>query len=796
MFLNLHSSGKSGPEQPLTTNGFICCLALWFAITTAGRVESAEGVLVERGDAGMVVSDSTVASRIGRDILREGGSAVDAAVATAFALAVSWPEAGNIGGGGFMIVRPANGKDPLCIDYRETAPQSMTATSFTKRDTTYTQKAVGVPGTVRGLAAAHARYGKLPWQKVVEPAAKLAADGVLVDEPLADSLNSVLALEEVKTQEKYAELRRVFGKPGDEPWQVGDKLVQNDLAQTLHELAEQGPEVFYTGRIAGLIVGEMKRGDGEISLEDLRLYSAKVRPAMLGTFRGYTIIGAPPPSSGGTCVIQALNILENFDLPSRDRYDPLTVHLIAEALRRVYADRARYLGDPDFVEIPSNLTGKPYAKQLAASIDPTTATPSDVLAPEIQLTDESPNTTHFSVIDADGMAVSNTYTLEASWGSRIVVHGGGFLLNNEMGDFNWFPGITNRAGRIGTEANTIVPGKRMLSSQSPTIVEKDGRVVLVTGSPGGRTIISTVTCILLNMLAFEMSAADAVAAPRMNHLWFPNQIELEGLQRPPHSQIVDPLRNLGHVVRNRLVQGSAHSISVDADTGTLLGVADFRRGGRPAAVVAEVIAAWEFEDPEGTELSAAHRFGQYQWSGDFAGSRTDGRDHFRIRGDASAQPMQAYLDLSKSDLTRVAVEVRIDAAEFAGLVPNEQLRITFAHDTIIPRVTARMIFGRTEEKTLVVRGEAMDGGTPIAAVTVSDSDRLERSIVLRMELDTTADSYRIGSREATAVDFTFHGTGIVAADREANYLGLEALNDFSSENEFVNLDRLELRKCD
>ena len=783
----------TGGKGSVLLASLVFCLGWTLHSTAACHADAVDTVHVDRGDGGMVVSDSPVASRIGRDILMQGGSAVDAAVATAFAMAVSWPDAGNIGGGGFMVVRPADGQDPVCIDYRETAPLEMTETSFTKSDTTYSQKAVGVPGTVRGLAKAHACYGKLAWKKVVMPAADLAAAGVLVDIHLAESLNSVLARKEVKTNAKYAELRRVYGKADGEPWQPGDQLVLPDLARTLTEIAEQGPDAFYGGRVAKLMVEEMQRGDGLISLEDLRTYTAKVRPAVRGTYRGYTIIGAPPPSSGGTSVIEALNILENFDLASRDRYDPLTVHLIAESCRRAFADRARYLGDPDFVEIPKQLTSKAYAKQLAASIDLESPTLSQDLVPEIQLVQESPDTTHFSVVDADGMAVSNTYTLEASWGSRIVVRGAGFVLNNEMGDFNWFPGETNRSGRIGTAANLIAPGKRMLSSQAPTIVEKDGRVVLVTGSPGGRTIISTVICILLNVVDFKMNAADAVAAPRMHHGWFPNQIELEGLKLKPHSLINVPLRTMGHVVKDRAVQGSAHSIAVDFDSGTLIGVSDFRRGGRPAGLASGTIALWDFADREGTELSASHRVGDYPWSGDIAGSLTDGRDHFHIHRDSSVQPMQAYLDLRSADLSRVAVEVEISSANFAGRMPNEQLRITFAHGTVIPRVTARMIFGRTEGNQLILRGEALGGGTSIHPAVVSVQPRLARPIVLRLELDTMNDTYQIASRDASAIDFTIHGAGTVAAERNANYLGLNAFNDFASENEYLDIDRIELQ---
>ncbi len=760
------------------------------------QVVAAEAVRVELGDGGMVVSDSAVASRIGRDVLIEGGSAVDAAVATAFALAVSWPEAGNIGGGGFMMVRPSDGTDPVCIDYRETAPLAATETSFTRQDTTYTQKAAGVPGTVRGLAAAHAKYGKLPWERVVMPAATLAIDGVLVDEALAQSLNSILEKEDVQSSETHAELRHVYGKADGQPWQPGDRLVLSDLSQTLTEIAQQGPDAFYGGRVARLIVEEMKRGDGLISLEDLRQYTSKIRPVLTGTYRGYTILGAPPPSSGGTSVIEALNILEHLDLASRDRFDPLNVHMIAESLRRAFADRARYLGDPDFVEIPSQLTDKDYAKELAASINFETATTSQELAPEIKILDESPSTTHFSVIDADGMAVSNTYTLEASWGSRVVVRNAGFVLNNEMGDFNWFPGVTTRSGQIGTSANTIAPKKRMLSSQAPTIVEKDGKVVLVTGSPGGRTIISTIVGIIVNMVDFDMNAADAIAAPRMHHGWFPNQIELERLSEPPHSLANVPLRRMRHVVKNRDSQGSAHSIALDRRTGMPIGIADSRRGGRPAGIASQTIALWDFADAIGTELSTTQHIGELQWSGNISGSVTDGQDHFHIRRDAPLLPMRAYLDLKDLDLARVSVEVTIDSAEFAGRNPNEQLRVSFTHGTVIPRVTARMVFGHTEQNTIILRGEASRGGTAIQPVVISENNQLTEPIVLRLELDTDADTYRIATRGGSEVDFTFHGMGKLAPERDANYLGLNALNDFSAEGEYLNIDRVEVRKLD
>lgn len=774
---------------------WVLCLAI--ALATGGVPEAANTRTVhcDRSDAGMVVSDSEVASLIGRDMLARGGTAVDAAVATAFALAVSWPDAGNIGGGGFMIVRPGNGQDPVCIDYRETAPRSMSERSFSEEDTTYTQKAVGVPGTVRGLAKAHARFGKLPWKEVVMPSAQLASQGVPVTEPLAESLNGVLTREAVQSDDKYAELRRVYGKPDGHAWEKGDRLVLPDLARTLTEIAENGPDAFYSGKIADLLVEEMQRGDGQITLEDLRTYQAKLRPAMKGTYRGYTIIGAPPPSSGGTCIIEALNILEHFDLSGRDRYDPLNVHLMAEALRRAFADRARHLGDPDFVDIPDHLTSKAYATKLAGGIDLRFATKSETLAPEIELAEESPDTTHFSVVDGAGMAVSNTYTLEASWGSRIVVRNGGFVLNNEMGDFNWFPGQTNREGRIGTAANLVAPGKRMLSSQTPTIVEKDGRVVLVTGSPGGRTIISTVLCIIVNTLDFGMDLSDAVAAPRLHHQWFPDRLNLEAMFVMPHYRLNGPIRRKRHKVVDRAVQGSAHSIALDPKTGDWIGVSDYRRGGRPAAVGESTLGLWDFADLPNTQLTESRRIGNLAWSSDIAGSVTDGQGNLQIRRDSPMRPAEARLDLRHLGLTRVAVDVKIHSAAFAGRKPNEQLQLTFKHDTVIPRVTARLIFGRLGENRITLSGEAgpdSDGGTPIPPVVLSKRPLLDKPVIIRLELDTEADTYRIGSRDPSEIEFTFHATGKLSPQRDVNFFELNPVNDYASENEYLNIDRVEL----
>ena len=528
---------------------------------------------------GMVVSVSPPASDAGAEILREGGNAVDAAVATALALAVTFPEAGNLGGGGFMMIAPGGGAEPVCIEYRETAPAAVGKDTFATTKNRFGHKVVGVPGTVRGLATAHAKYGKLPWRDVVAPAIRLATEGFAIDAALAEALNRQLS-----AAEDYPEFRRVFAKPGVEAkWKTGDRLVQPDLAATLNRLATDGADAFYRGPIAEQIVAEMQAGGGFITAADLAGYEAQVRRPIHGTYRGFDVFGPPPPSSGGTCIVEILNILENFDLKQQGRWSPETMHVIVEAVRRAYCDRARYIGDPAFTEIPSHLTTKEYAKKLAASIDLNKATKSESLAPEIKLADEGPSTTHFSVVDGSGMAVANTYTLQDSYGSRVVVRGAGFLLNNEMTDFNWRPGITTRDGLIGTEANQIAPGKRMLSSQSPTIVFRDGKLVLVTGSPGGRTIPNTVLCVLINVMDFDMDIRTAVDAPRLHHQWFPNRVAFEGTKRDEYKSLVERLTAMGHEVTvgvrktsdGYYVQGDAHSIR-NRD-GLLQGAADRRR---------------------------------------------------------------------------------------------------------------------------------------------------------------------------------------------------------------------------
>jgi gamma-glutamyltranspeptidase/glutathione hydrolase len=538
----------------------------------------------------MVVSVSPPATRAGVEILRQGGNAVDAAIAVEFALAVAWPEAGNIGGGGFMMVHPGPsqpGGPVVCIDYREVAPRRATERMFGPGDGRHTHKIVGVPGTVHGMLTAHRRYGSLKWKYLLAPAIGLARDGVPVDAALARSINRVLRIRSVRQGTHHQELVRVYGKPGGGQWQAGDRLLLPDLAATLRRIARDKDEGFYDGKTARLITQEMKRGDGLITRDDLDDYRARVREAIHGTFRGHDVYGAPPPSSGGTCVVQMLNVLEQLDLKKHPRHSARNLHVLAETMKRAFCDRARHLGDADFVDIPEHLVAKSYAQELAQGINPKKATPSEELAPEIQITDESPSTTHFSVVDSSGMGVSNTTTLEGSWGARIVVRGAGFVLNNEMGDFNWFPGHTDRRGRIGTPANRIRPLKRMLSSQSPIIVARDGRPVLVTGSPGGRSIINTSLQMVLGIVEFGEDLPTAMRAQRIHHQWLPDRLIIETHSDQISADVVKQLESMGHRVSRRArntYQGDAHSIVIDPGSGRMHGVADFRRNGLAAGL--------------------------------------------------------------------------------------------------------------------------------------------------------------------------------------------------------------------
>jgi gamma-glutamyltranspeptidase/glutathione hydrolase len=528
---------------------------------------------------GVVVSASGIASDVGASILARGGTAVDAAVATAFALAVTYPTAGNIGGGGFMIVRTEDGS-ATTFDYRERAPGKATPTMYldskgeiVRSLTAAGYLAPGVPGTVRGLARAHMRFGKLPWKDVVMPAAMLARDGFVMSESLAGSLNREVA----ERMKPFPASVAAYGKPDGTPWKAGDRIVLSDLAKTLTAIATDGPDVFYKGWIAALIEKDMAANGGLITKADLAAYEAKERKALRGTFLGYNIISMPPPSSGGVALMEMLNMLEQLEIHKIPRLSAEAIHLTTEVRRRAYLDRARFLGDPDFVDVPvSTLISKPHAKELIATIQRSRASSSAELGKDIVTVNlaEPDETTHFSVVDRNGMAVSNTYTLEGGYGSHVVVAGAGFLLNNEMGDFNRKPGTTNLTGDIGTPANIIAPGKRMLSSMTPVIVARNGKLVLVTGSPGGRTIINTSLDVVLGVTAWGLTGRDAVDAPRMHHQWLPDRLSIEENGIP--ASTLQVLTTMGHEVRMSGIQGSAQTIWVHPNTGMVYGVADKR----------------------------------------------------------------------------------------------------------------------------------------------------------------------------------------------------------------------------
>ncbi|OFW43356.1 MAG: gamma-glutamyltransferase [Acidobacteria bacterium RIFCSPLOWO2_12_FULL_67_14b] len=531
------------------------------------------GSTPHRAKLGMVITQSDIASQIGFQVIKNGGNAIDAVVATGFALAVTHPTAGNIGGGGFIVYRPAKG-EPVSYDFREVGP-SRSSPEMWLKDGKYdfethhnSHLSVGVPGTVAGLHMAWKEAGSKPWKELVQPAIGLARDGFEISHGLARSLAGTL--DEFK---KYPASLAQFSKNGT-PYQAGEILKQPDLARTLTRIADQGPAGFYEGETAALIEKEMKANGGLITMGDLKAYQAKKRGVVNGTYRGYDVYGMPPPSSGGMAVVQMLNVLEGFDLKANGYGSAQNIHLTAEAMRRAFADRARYLGDPDFekdIPLPM-LISKDYATGLRKTINPNKASKSVVN--KFEWTSESPETTHLSIVDANRNAVAMTYTLEYGYGSRIVVPGAGFLLNNEMGDFNAGPGLTDERGLVGTNPNLARPGKRMLSSMAPTIIAKDGQLFMVTGTPGGRTIINTVLTTILNVIDYGMNAQEAVDAGRMHHQWLPDRINLE--RYGFSADTIKMLQSMGHTVNEGGGQGAAQVIVFNQKDNMLEGGVDRR----------------------------------------------------------------------------------------------------------------------------------------------------------------------------------------------------------------------------
>ena len=531
---------------------------------------------------GMVVAQEKLAARVGADILRQGGNAVDAAVATAFAMAVTYPRAGNIGGGGFMVIHLKDRGEDIAIDYRETAPAATTAETFLGADgkpdnakSRDSALSIGVPGTVAGLALALEKYGsgKFTLARLLQPAIVLARDGFVLDDDMADTLPAAQ-----RRMAKWQASVKIFSQ-ADGTWlRGGDRLVQTDLAATLSAIAEQGPRGFYEGPVAEKLVNAVRDAGGIMTNDDLKSYSAVIRKPVRGSYRGYDVVSMPLPSSGGTVLLESLNILEGFPLAEMTQGSPASLHLLIEAMKRAYADRARYLGDPAFVNAPVPvMLSKDYAARQRASIDPDHATAS-ADATAIKPLREGSNTTHFSVIDDFGNAVSNTYTLNFPYGVGLIAEGTGVLLNNELDDFTAAPGASNAFGLVGFEANLPGPGKRPLSSMSPTILLKDGKPVLVTGSPGGSRIISTVLQVIVNVLDYHMDVLAAVSAPRLHHQWMPDEVRVE---RGFSEDVLAQLRAMGHHIVEPMGQTSANSIAVVGDEA--LGAPDPRTRGAEAA---------------------------------------------------------------------------------------------------------------------------------------------------------------------------------------------------------------------
>jgi len=548
---------------------FVSLILLSTAYTEGGRIPL-------RVKNGIVSSASRLASEAGMEALKSGGNAVDAAVATAFALAVTWPSAGNVGGGGFMVYHGEDGH-ATTFDFREKAPLAATAEMYLGLDGNVVNNsnhigmlAVGVPGTVAGLWKAHQQLGSLPWADLVAPAVKLAREGI----PISYALYSGFSRSKTRFSQ-YAATAAKFYKEDGSLYDLGETWYQPDLAHTLELIQTQGRDGFYKGENAKRLADFMAANGGIITEQDLAEYDAIEREPIRGSYRGYEIVSMPPPSSGGVALVEMLNILEGFDLKAMGHNSADYLHVLTESMRRAYADRAEHLGDPDFNEgMPlARLMDKDYAAKLRATIDMEKKSPS---SPEkfAQLY-ESEETTHFSVVDKEGNMVSLTYTLEFSYGSGIVVAGGGYLLNNEMGDFNAVPGVTNNFS-IGTPPNLIAPEKRMLSSMTPSIVARDGKPVFTAGSPGGKTIINTTLQLILNVIDHDMNIAQSVEAGRIHHQWLPDVTSMES-----GSFSADSIRLYeakGHRLRERGSQGSAMLVYHDRENGLFLGAADSRQG--------------------------------------------------------------------------------------------------------------------------------------------------------------------------------------------------------------------------
>ena len=529
------------------------------------------------GSRGMVASQEALASQVGLEILQQGGNAVDAAVAVGFALAVTLPKAGNLGGGGFMLIHLAEQDKIIALDYREMAPLGASRNMFLDAEgevnpqlSRNSYRSAAVPGTVAGLLQALREYGTMNPKQVISPAIELASKGFVLSHALADELKSR------RTQLSRSEAgRKIFFKVDGSAYKAGERFIQKDLAWSLKQIARQGEKAFYQGEIAKRFAADSNKNGGLIGLDDLAAYTVAEREPVQGSYRDYQVVSMPPPSSGGVHVLQMLNILEGYDLKALGHNNADYLHLLTEAMKHAYADRSEYLGDPDFVEVPvADLLSKQYAKRLSTHIDFSEARASDDIKPGKDLPFESHDTTHYSVADSEGNVVSNTYTLNFSYGSGIVVAGTGILLNNEMDDFSAKPGTPNAFGLLGGDANAITPRKRPLSSMTPTIVLKNNKPYLVVGSPGGSKIINVVLQVILNVLDHDMNIAEASSVPRIHHQWYPDTLNVE---RGFSGDTLKLLQQKGHKIETSRTLGSTQSILIE--NGVFYGASDPRRPG-------------------------------------------------------------------------------------------------------------------------------------------------------------------------------------------------------------------------
>jgi gamma-glutamyltranspeptidase / glutathione hydrolase len=559
------------------TIGFVAVPLVPFLDSSTVIAASREPV---RARHGIVASTNEVASRAGTEIMKRGGNAVDAAIAVAFALAVTHPAAGNLGGGGFMMIRFKDGKS-TAIDYREMAPAAATHNIYLDKNGNLIEgeggslvgyRAAGIPGTVRGMELALKKYGsgRFTWAQLIEPARRLAGNGFAVTYSLARSLRS-----NNEYLSKYPETKRIYLRSG-KFYNEGEVFRQPELAATFERLQRSGPNEFYQGETARLIVEDMKRNNGLMTIDDLRRYVAKEREPLRGSYRGFEVISMPPPSSGGAVLLEMLNILEGFDLKKMDSASSDRYHLMAEAMRRAFADRAEYMGDSDFVKVPvAGLIDKAYAEKLRSTIKIDRASTSAEVRAGRPAGYESDETTHFTVVDAEGNAVANTYTLNNSYGSAATAKGTGIILNDEMDDFAAKPGTPNMYGLIQGERNAVAPGKRPLSAMTPTIVlRKDGSFWFTVGSPGGPTIINTVLCVITNVIDYDMNIQQAIDAPRIHHQWLPDELVGE-----PYGLSGDTQRaftSRGHTLAKARYLGDAEGIMID-EKGVRLGATDPRR---------------------------------------------------------------------------------------------------------------------------------------------------------------------------------------------------------------------------